>query len=586
MKKVFKVTMKKTKIFILGILICSLISSFLIIYLTKFISFVVDGVIMNTIELPKYITNCFYSDSISSKLAILAIFMLIIILVISISNFIKNMFNTKFKLKMNQNIKEAILYHTTYLEYGDYVSYGKNQILQRVSSDANNFIDFINNKYNLLVDSIFVFIFSMMEISNLNSLISVVIFVIIAIIAIMSIIYFKVTKEIVIKNVNLHENLIQKTINAVYHPKMIKIFNRQQKEINDFCNISNEYRKNDKKLIDYLIYYEVIGTGIRKFKDPLIFLLGGLLILNGGMNVGQLMILMTYSSNLLEYVVQIIYTVEGINEFLIPANKINEFLLLNEEKDNISENTIGDISIEFINVSIVLNNIKILDNVSFKIEKGQTVYLVGDNGSGKSLIIKVLLGFIPYEGQILLCNKDIKTMSKNTLRDIVGVVFQEPFIFSDTIRNNIDVAGKYSDLRKIKSIATICEIDDEIERFPNGYDDVIGERGITLSGGQKQRISIARVLLQSKNIMIFDDVLSKVDNKTRLKITNNLNNFDSTMIKIYITQDLINIPDDADVLFICNKMITCDTQANLKNNNEYYKNLIDICNNTIGEIYE
>lgn len=586
MKKVFKVTMRQTKKYILGILICSILSSFLTIYLTKFISFVIDGVIMQKSELPKYITNFFYDDTIYSKLIILTIFMLIIIFTISISNYIKNMFNTNFKLKMNKNLKEEILDHTTYLEYSEYISYGKNQILQRVSSDADNFVNFITSKYNLVVDSIFIFTFSMIEILNLNLIVSITIAVILFIIIIMSIIYFKLTKKIVRRNVDLHENLIQKTMNAIYQPKMIKIFNRQEKEIADFNNVSDEYRKNDKKLIDYLIYYELIGTGIRKFKDPVIFLMGGLLIINGKLNIGQLMVLMTYSSNLLEYAVQLIYAVEGINNFLIPAKRIDIFLALRKENGKISDTSLKDISIEFKNVTIQLNNTIILDNVSFKIEKGQTVYLVGDNGSGKSLIVRTLLGFIPYEGQILLGNNDIKNIDNKILRNNLGVIFQEPFIFSDTVRNNIDIFNNYKQIEKIRSITNICEIDDEIIQFPNGYNEIIGERGITLSGGQRQRISIARVLLQNKSIMIFDDVLSKVDNKTKTKIINNLNKFNSDIIKIYITQDLANIPNKATVFFIDNKKIICDNQENLKKQNKNYSKLIDICNNIVGELYE
>lgn len=586
MKKIFRVTMKKTEKYILGILICSLLSSFFTIYSTKYISFVIDGVIMQKNELPKYITTFFYNDNIYFKLTILAIFMLIIILIISISNYIKSIFNTKFRLKMNKNLKEEILEHTTYLEYNEYLSYGKNQILQRVSSDANNFVNFITNKYNLIVDSIFIFTFSMLEILNLNLTVSITITIIIFIMIIMSIIYFKLTKKIVKRNVDLHEILIQKIMNAVYQPKMIKIFNRQQQEIDDFNIVSDEYRNNDKKLIDYLIYYELIGTGIRKFKDPVIFLVGGLLIINGSMNIGQLMVLMTYSSNLLEYAVQLIYAVEGINEFLIPAKRINNFFTLKKEIIKISGTNIKDVSIEFKNVTVQLDNTLILDNISFKIEKGKTVYLVGDNGSGKSLIVKILLGYIPYEGQILLGDKDIKNISNNTLRNILGVVFQEPFIFSDTIRNNIDIFNKYKDIEKIRKIASICEIDKEINQFPKGYDEMIGERGITLSGGQRQRISIARVLLQDKSIMIFDDVLSKVDNETRTKITDNLRKINNNMIKIYITQNLTNIPNKATVFFIDNKKIICDTQENLKKQNKNYNKLISICNNIIGESYE
>ena len=111
---------------------------------------------------------------------------------------------------------------------------------------------------------------------------------------------------------------------------MIKIFNRQEKEINDYNKVSEQFKKNDKKLIDYLIYYELIASGLRKLKDPVIFLVGGILILNGKMNIGEIIVLMMYSNNLVDYVVQLIYAVEGINEFLIPTKRINDFLNLQE----------------------------------------------------------------------------------------------------------------------------------------------------------------------------------------------------------------------------------------------------------------
>ena len=248
----------------------------------------------------------------------------------------------------------------------------------------------------------------MYEILNLNFIVSIVIGGIILIITIMSIVYLKVTKPIVKKNIDLHEDLISRTMNAVYNPKMIEIFNREKKEIDDFNNISDEYRKNDTKLIDYLIYYELIGTGMRRFKDPFIFLIGGLLIINGKMNIGSLMVLMTYSSNLLEYVVQLIYMINDVNGFLVPTNRINNFLRIKEEEKRKDERKINDISIEFINVSIKINSITILSQVSFKIEKGQTIYLVGNNGSGKSILIKK---FIP---QIVILKKRIcRRLRKN-----------------------------------------------------------------------------------------------------------------------------------------------------------------------------
>lgn len=202
------------------------------------------------------------------------------------------------------------------------------------------------------------------------------------------------------------------------------------------------------------------------------------------------------------------------------------------------------------------------------------------------MLVKILLGFIPYEGKILLGGIDIKELNSDTVRKYVGVVFQEPFVFSDTIKNNIDIFDKYKDLKEIKNIAKICEIDKEIKSFPNRYDEILGERGINLSGGQKQRISIARTLLQGKDIIIFDDVLSKVDNKTKKKITENLKQYNKDMIAIYITQDLAKIPSDATVFFINNKKIIIGKQKELIEKNEDYNRLINICNNMVGEMYE
>ena len=159
-------------------------------------------------------------------------------------------------------------------------------------------------------------------------------------------------------------------------------------------------------------------------------------------------------------------------------------------------------------------------------------------------------------------------------------------MFLDTVKNNIDVFGEYKDLEKVKYISKICELDKEIESFTNGYDEILGERGIKLSGGQKQRISIARTILQNKEIIIFDDVLSKVDNKTKEKITYNLKKYNENMIAIYITQDLAKIPNNAIVFFINNKKLIINKQENLIKENENYSKLISICNNMVGETYE
>ena len=211
--------------------------------------------------------------------------------------------------------------------------------------------------------------------------------------------------------------------------------------------------------------------------------------------------------------------------------------------------------------------------------------MVGSNGSGKSILTKLLLGFIPYEGSILIDNIELRDLHKTKLRENIGLCFQTPYIFSDTIKNNIDCSEKQN-IARIKDICKICELDKEIQAFSNNYDELLGERGINLSGGQKQRINIARLLIQNKKILIFDDVLSKLDNNTKNKIVENLNKNFPNNINIFITHDLLRIPKNSRVLFIDNKTIVDSTNTKLEKNNSNYKKLIDICENIVGGLYE
>lgn len=321
---------------------------------------------------------------------------------------------------------------------------------------------------------------------------------------------------------------------------------------------------------------------MRNLKDPAIILIGGIFFALGKMNIGALIILITYANNILEYITQLIYAIEGINDFLVPLERIRKYLELTEEKQDDNCEEIKEVELEFKDVSITMQNKKILSHTSFLLKKGESIYLVGDNGSGKSIIIKVLLGFIPYEGTILIGGKNLKDLSLSTIRDYIGVVFQEPFIFSDTVRNNIDIQGKYS-LKKVKEISKMCEISEEIENLQDGYQTILGERGIDLSGGQKQRISIARTLIQDKKIIIFDDVLSKLDNMTKEKIKKHMEQNYNHQIKIYITQDIKKIPEDTVVFFKQKETIVISKQKELKEKNDEYKKLLQMYNNVIGE---
>ena len=568
------------------IIISSGIISFFNVIIAKFIVYVVDGIVMKNVELPSYLTMFFYSDDTLSKIIIVAILMIIMAFIISIFNYIRSKYNTRLRLGMNRNIKNLLLKHVTYLEYNKYVGYENSQILQRVSSDSSNYISYINDKLNLFFNTIFYTFFSLNVIIELNFKVCLILSIIILIVIIMSVWYCIKTKSIVNKKVTLSEGLIKKTMNSTYNPKIIKMTNNQKNEIKKFNNNSDEYLKYDIKEIDYLIYYELIASGIKALSVPIIYLFCGIMIINGHMKVGGLMAILTYSTTMLNYFQNVIYAVEGINSFLVPAKRIKEFLNLDEEDLICKDIVASDYKkIEFRNVNVKRENQVVFEKLNFTIKKGENIYLVGSNGSGKSIITKLLLGFIEYEGDIFIDDIDLKDLNKTKLRENIGLCFQTPYIFSDTIKNNID-CFENKKIEEIKEICKICELDQEIEKNPNKYDELLGERGINLSGGQKQRINIARLLIQNKKVLIFDDVLSKLDNNTKNKIVENLNKSFPDNINIFITHDLLRIPKGSRVLFIDEKTVIDSTNTKLQKDNENYKKLIDICENVVGGLYE
>jgi len=185
----------------------------------------------------------------------------------------------------------------------------------------------------------------------------------------------------------------------------------------------------------------------------------------------------------------------------------------------------GDI--EFRNVTVKFGDFKALDNVSFKIRAGQSVGITGHTGAGKTLIVNLITRLLdPTEGEILIDSRDIKMYPIEVLRRSIGLVPQEPFLFSDTIAENIaygvPLSTPEATKQKAKAVAEIVQLAGDVEDFPGGYDTRLGERGVTLSGGQRQRTAMARAIIRNPNILILDDALSAVDTQTEARILANL----------------------------------------------------------------
>jgi ATP-binding cassette subfamily B protein len=259
--------------------------------------------------------------------------------------------------------------------------------------------------------------------------------------------------------------------------------------------------------------------------------------------------------------------------------RINEFL---KETDIIpaNDNTVateisGTISFENVSFTYQDTNIRALKNVSFQINKGESLAIIGKTGSGKSTILNLLCRLYDVEsGEITIDNTNIQTINLGTLRKSFGYVPQDAFLFSDSIKNNILFGNTEATDDQMIAFAKLASIHENIMGFKDQYETILGERGITLSGGQKQRVSIARALIKSPNYYLLDDCLSAVDTETEEKILNNLNSIAKTKTSIIVSHR-VSAAKHADKIIVLDegKIVEQGTHEELLNKESYYRTL-------------
>lgn len=574
-------TLKGTKLYIVLTLILSAIYSRLVVYVPMFIQYALDGVISgNENVIPSWIRQLFFTNEKIGKIITLVIILILVNLLIFAVNYIKSKTNTKFNLKINRNIKQIILEHIPKIEYMEFSNIDKSNVIQRVNNDAATYAEFFNSQINLFLDTIFISIFAIIQTFSLNIVVGIFIVVICIIIAILSIWQYKVSRPLIEDTVEMNKEIINKTTVSIEESKMLKIFNRRDKEIKDFKKLNNQCKEKEMKFQKYKTIYTILVHSIRNFKEPFILLYGGILVVNGQLTLAEISILLSYATKITNSIHDSSEKIAFLNEFIVAYKKLSELMKHKEDiEKNPDINLSGDIV--FKNVTIKIQENVILENLNFTIRQGKNIAIVGDNGTGKTIIAKTLIGFYEYEGEIYVGKNNIKEVSKKSLRDYIGVVLQDTYLFTDTIKNNINVKDKIISNEEIINVCKLADVYEDIKCFDENIDYMIGKGGNNISGGQKQRIAIARTLLLDNQFIIFDDSLSKLDTKTKITILNNI---------INIKRGTIIISHDTEIMKKCDKVLFIDentikegTHNELMEKSNNYKNIIENSQNKILE---
>ena len=361
---------------------------------------------------------------------------------------------------------------------------------------------------------------------------------------------------------------------------IIKSYSVEDKAIEEFGVLSNEAKNKNIDLYKAQALFFPLMILLIGISNILVIYIGGLRYIDGTISLGVIAEFIMYV-NMLTWPVAVVGWVTSIvQEAEASQKRINEFLLHEPEIKNNNPNisTIKG-AIEFKNVTFIYDdtNITALKNVSFTIPQGKTLAILGNTGSGKSTLISLIPRLYDIKfGEITIDNINIKDLNLDNLRQSIGFVPQESFLFSDTIKNNIKFGYENASDDKIIKAAKDAYIHHNIIEFNDGYNTFIGERGVTLSGGQKQRISIARAIIKEPEILIFDDCLSAVDTETEEIILNNLYNISKNKTTIIVSHRISSIKN-ADKIIVINdgEIIQQGSHNELVNIDGYYKELFE-----------
>ena len=509
-------------------------------------------------------------------------FILLFSILSGLCTYIRITINAKGAEGMIRRVRDALYSHIQKLPFRWHVRHQTGDIIQRCTMDVELIRNFIANQFLDIIRTIFLIVFALSIMFTMNVKMSLTALVFIPIIiAYSGIFYAKIGKKFKVADEAEGELSagVQENLTGV---RVVRAFGREKYEIDRFDEKNNRFSNLWMKLGYVLGSYWGIGDLITGLQILTIIALGTVETVHGNITLGEFLVFISYNTTL-------IWPIRGLGRILsemsktgVSLSRINYIFQAEEERDNPDDITpplTEDIVFE--HVSYTYEGAKpVLKNIDFTIRKGSTFAILGGTGSGKSTLMHLLnrLYDLPDGcGRITIGGVDIRHIRRDWLRGNIGMVLQEPFLFSKTIRENIAVCCPEASEEDIRRMARVACVDRSILNFANGYDTIVGERGVTLSGGQKQRVAIARMLMQKAPIMIFDDSLSAVDTETDSQIRRALqdNLGDSTVI--LISHRITTLMQADQILVMENGQIEeMGTHEQLLKQDGIYKKIYDI----------
>ncbi|RLC58610.1 MAG: ABC transporter ATP-binding protein [Candidatus Cloacimonadota bacterium] len=487
-----------------------------------------------------------------------------------------------------RKIRDQLYDHLQYLPFDYHVKVKTGDLIQRCTSDVETIRRFLAMQMVEIGRALFMLFFAlsfMLPMSVKMTLISLSLVPFIFAFAVVFFMKVKVAFKASDESEGRLSTVLQENLSGV---RVVRAFARQKYEIDKFDEKNIEYRDLTYRLIRLLAWYWSVSDFLSLIQIIAVTVLGTYWAANGIITLGTLLAFSSYVGMLLWPVRQLGRVLTDMGKAMVSIERIQEILdePIEDLDAGISKEKIEG-KIEFENVSFHYDEgHPILEDVSFKVEKGQTVAILGPTGSGKSTLVSLLPRLYDNQsGSVKIDGIDVKKISKRTLRKNIGIVLQEPFLFSKTLKDNIGLASSDYEDDMVFKAAQIASVHDVIESFEDGYETSVGEKGVTLSGGQKQRIAIARTIINGSSILIFDDSLSAVDTETDAAIRKRLKKLNKKATTFIISHRLTTLAE-ADMILVLEhgKIVQQGTHLELIDEEGLYKRVWGIQNSLEEEL--
>ncbi len=491
-------------------------------------------------------------------------------------------------------IRDTLFRHIQRLPYAWHNSHQTGDIIQRCTQDVELIRNFVSEQLMGCIRTILLIAVSLALMFSMNVRLSLIVLCFIPFVLGISLVFFVITGKrfrIADETEGQLTALVQENLTGV---RVVRAFGRERYEIDRFNAKNEEYSNYWVNLGKVMGTNWGLGDFMAGFQVLVIMVAGVFFAQNGDLTQGEYLAFVAYNAMLVWPVRNLGRLLGELSKTSISATRIFDILDAEEERDCPAPKTPpmnGDIVFDHVSFGYPDSSVGVLEDVSFTVKAGSTFGILGATGSGKSTLMYLLdrLYELPEQnpdgapgGKITIGGVDIREMELSHLRKNIGIVLQEPFLFSKTFRESIadgssKEAGSVAEqLETVRHYARMAVIDDAIENFAQGYETPIGERGVTISGGQKQRVAIARMLMQDTPIKVFDDSLSAVDMETDAKIRKSIReNVHGTTILI---AHRITTLMGADQIIVLDhgKVVQAGTHQELSQQEGIYKRIYDI----------